>query len=278
MQIEYALTFEEWREAYAPVTSSAKPATRMKPVYQLVSFLGLFFYAMYSASPFTKVYSGGVPRLENMWIMLTPSLFIITLFLGEMITKLLVARQTRGGKPLTQNGQHAAGMTALIAYIWVIPVWLGVFAIEWSPTDGQKIWTALAPWFLYLAVTRYISARRREGSWERLWANAPSFKRQNRATIASSGIDIDDGYAEHRYRWSYIRRYRETENMVVLTTIDTGTILLPKRAVPDDRSMDELKMLISENVAEGKFLQKQQAFPVIVTGPSVGGDSNARRV
>jgi hypothetical protein len=273
MQIEYALTFEEWREAYAPVTGSSKPAKKTSPAFQLISWLLLFALSILELARPSVSYARGLPPSENLWVMLTASLCVATFFASESIASALLKQQTRGGKPITLGGAQAVGTVTMLAYIWIIPVWFPQLAIYWHPTDNQKVWAAFAPWFLYLAITRYILARRRARAMEQLWNKSASLKRTNHARVTSDGVVIDDGYTEHRYRWNYMQRYRETLNMVVLTTIDTGTILLPKRAVPDDSAMDEMKMLISENVPDGKFLQKPQAFAVIVSPAPIAGDS-----
>jgi hypothetical protein len=151
-----------------------------------------------------------------------------------------------------------------LSMIWIVPAeWPGL-AIHWRPTDGQILWVALAPWMIYFGVTGYFTIRRSNRAVDIAWAKRPSLHRTNHTEVTAEGIVTDDGVVAHHYRWPHFKRYGETKNLLLLTTENDVTLFLAKRAVPEDRAMDELKMLIHNNIAEGEFLAGPSAFPVIL--------------
>jgi hypothetical protein len=272
MKLEYRLTRDDFRE----LSASVNPVPRgQKWWVQLLIWLFLFVMLLFNvylngvvAAQLRKTGVGGTPDLpaQNLWVLLAPHLLVTTFLLIAVMSNPLRSNTLQVRSRSQQRMLRIASLLSLLSGLWMIPALFPNLAIYWHPTDGQLLWASFTPWSLYFAAVRPILSLRRKRLTDQTWESLPSLRRTNRASISRAEIAIEDGLAAHQFQWAYFKRYWETKNLLLLINIDdVPALVIPKRAVPDDRSMDELKMLISENVADGKFLQKQQAFPVIVT-------------
>jgi hypothetical protein len=279
MKLEYALTLDDFRE----LTASMNPLPRgQKAWVQMVIWLVLFFLLLanvylYGLVASAQQRSGGaraaldVPE-QNLWVLLAPHLLIATFLLIAVLISPLRSNSLQARSKSQARMLRVTGLLSLLCGVWMIPVLVPGLAIYWRPTQGQLLWASFTPWALYFAAVRPILSVRRKRLIDKTWASLPSLHRTTRADVSRAEIQLEDGLVEHQYRWAFFKRYSETQNLLLLINIDdVPAVVVPKRALPDDRAMDELKMLLSENVPDGQFLQKQQAFPVIVTGPSIGG-------
>jgi len=273
MKLEYTLMPEDFRELSAGVNHTRRS---IRPTHLLLLWLVYFGSAVFFALhplPGTKPPSGP----HNLWVCLAPSLCISTFLLVGVLTNPMRVQPTQERKPAESRKLRLAGYISAVSGIWMVPAAWPQLAIYWSPTDWQWLWAAFAPWFLYFGLARSILAHRRKRAVDEAFANSPSAHRPNRVEITPSGISAEDGLADLRFQWAYFKSYGETKSLIVLTNIDgVPALILAKRAVPDDRAMDELKMLISEHIAEGEFARKQSAFPVIVPTDAAVGSSAGR--
>jgi hypothetical protein len=269
MKLEYTLTLEEFREMSTVVNNVPR---RERPLYQLLVWLFLFcagifnvYLAGATASLQARNPSVQDDRLgrQNLWTCLSPQLSIATFLLIGVVSNPVRANVLQGRTPAQKRRLRTAGMVSWLSLVWLVPCVWPRLEIAWTPTEGQVLWASFCPWFLYFAIVRPIISLRRRRLVDKTWEAMSSLRRENRLEISPEGIVSDDGLAETRFKWGYFGKYGEAKNLLLLFTQDGSPLMIPKRAVADDRAMDQLKMLISENIAEGEFAKKQNAFAVI---------------
>ena len=93
--------------------------------------------------------------------------------------------------------------------------------------------------------------------------------RAKAADVTDAGVQTTDGLCDTVWRWPAIVRYRETANLLVLTTEDARQLILPKRFYPADE--ESLRAVIQTHVAQGTFLPRATAFPVMAVAAEASG-------
>jgi hypothetical protein len=267
MQLEFSLTPEDLHEA----SRALNPATNHRRVAWDVAGMFLWFLmSLYYSLPrifwFNRDFGKRSDAEQNLWLTISPSLCMASfLLISVLITpKVVRLRQTQGANRKAAKEREAVlQLLQFLAALWIIPVVWPPLALHWKPADGQIIWAALAPWFLYLTIIRPIYARRRIKAVDNEWKRNKSLQRQNVVSIDANGVFADDGVVEHRIRWAGFKRYNETDNLLLLQMESGLQIFIPKRAIRDGQEMDAIKMLIHDNIGEGSFKPQASAFPVV---------------
>lgn len=65
----------------------------------------------------------------------------------------------------------------------------------------------------------------------------------------SSGLHAKDANGEYRYPWSDIVRWREGQTLFVLNLSDAMFLMVPKRAFPEEQSLQAFRDLVGSRVA-----------------------------
>jgi hypothetical protein len=274
IHLEYSLTAEDLAEALKPPTPpGTKPSQSRGAIGWLifVLLLGCCFALQLSGeklahgispSPAT---SGGQ---TNLWITLAPPMWPVLIILaaaaGNAITaKLPSRRRTRNAAEQAKPIQIGVIAIALPLVFLVAIVSSDTFAISWSPTPLLAVAVAFAPWavtFLLLALWGKVFGKRAaRKNWERsTWLHRPM-------TMDASDecLMVDDGITVTRRRWAGLKRYRETENLLILTTEENLNVLIPKSAASDIGMLDTLYGLIQRSIPVGEFLPRDSRFQVV---------------
>jgi hypothetical protein len=267
MNLNYTMTAEDLRE----VTDFRNPVKKSRN--RFTAFLGwLFIFGltvlMAVYHPWSDTFqfvNGRIVAIEhpqqNLWVTLIPSLIVTTFLVMAMaFPKTAPAKKGVGGRLLNAVIKRRNAL----CFIWVLPLLIPQLEIDWAPTDRQAVWAAFVPWALYSGVVGLLLSVRKATVVDKTWNKHPSLHRPAHTVVNDDGLDKDDGVVRHVYRWPHFKRYDETENLFVLTTEDGLSVWLPKRAAADEQAMDELKMLIHNNIGEGKFLGGKNAFEVVL--------------
>jgi hypothetical protein len=164
MRFSYLVNLDDFKEAVQSKSPLGKPA---RPGFVLLNGLFVFGICLVSALPRTQFYTRWELRdlsRRNLWVTLAPSLCIITfLSTGSILQKLRKALVGRGRKnsALTNTLQVVSQFQVLLCLVWVLVANVPQFEIGWHPSEGEKIYAALAPWALYFAVVGYLASRKR---------------------------------------------------------------------------------------------------------------------
>jgi hypothetical protein len=272
MQFDYQMTIDDFREVSAAKSPSTKPA---KPIRALL-WLPSFFFCVLIAIPRDVLFRGVNVRFllmfpiqptQNLWVTIVPTLCVISLLATPSLQKAWADFRARRAKRCGQKAKPSLIVLKFLSYlpmVWIIPAVWPPLAIEWTPSDGQVLAAALAPWWLYLSVIGYLAARQRNRAVDDRWVKRVILHRSKHIEITGEGYSTDDGLVCQEIKWAHFKRYGETANLLLLTTVEDNTLCFAKRALTDDHALDEVKMLICENIADGKFLVKPNAFPVIL--------------
>jgi YcxB-like protein len=259
MQFEYAITLEDFREA---INSMLPRANRIRPIYSLMYWLIVTAVLIHASIPLSVLYHHSsifpeFPR-KNLWMAISPSLCMTSVLITSLLFAPLIPESTQPKRKFNRAELSAFGL------IWLLPAVWPQLSIGWNPSDANQLCAALVPWTIYFGLIRVVYARRRKRRVDEAWAKTRSAHRTNKIEVTQSGVSADDGMVAHRYQWSHFLRYGETAKLLLLTTEDGQLLIIAKRAVPDGPAMDELRMLTSENIKEGSFLNSAKAFPVIL--------------
>lgn len=266
MQFEYTANFEEFREVVSPKTLGQKP---LNPLTASLSWMSLFAICVLGAiyhqdSGLPYLAAAIQPEPQNLWVTLAPTLYLSTLGLLPLV---------RGSWNILSRGNNSSDsktppkstrqLLALLPGIWIVLAVVPAFAIEWRPRQVQMLWAGFAPLMLYFGIFAFFNTRQKNRAIRQRWEKKSTRQLPTRVEVTPIGISTDNGLVAHRYGWQYFKRYGESENLLLLITVEDRILHFPKRAVPDHQSMDELKMLISNNIAEGDFAAERAGFPVI---------------
>jgi hypothetical protein len=96
------------------------------------------------------------------------------------------------------------------------------------------------------------------------WESKPGFRRQRTVVLDADGERVTDGMTDIFYRWPFFQSAWETTNVLVLVDENQLRHILPKR-VMDQTTLDQARAVISNHVADCKFLTTPGGFPVAST-------------
>jgi hypothetical protein len=289
MRFDYRLAPEDIREAMWPARADGRPVARNRfgrAVLGWVLFVALALLLVYVETMPTHVPGrSGLRRIgplpeppppQNLWVTLLPSAvpaaMMVLLVLAGMGQQALrtrrVVRAVAAGTPVppAQTGRALGGILGLALVGLMSPLLLydlPAVAVPWRPTPSLAMWVAFSPWVVAFAVLVVALAQATRRAADRLWATNPALRRELSADVSDIGVWTTDGVTDTLHRWPGFKRYRETDSLLVLTLEDTRLLILPKRALPDAATSDQLRGLIQTHVAEGTFLPRTTAFEVL---------------
>jgi hypothetical protein len=267
MQFEYTATFEDFEEAVTPKAQLKQPKW---PFRAALTWSWLFIFCLACAVDLQDRLFPGVarpgdaPQPHNLWVSIAPALYLSSLGLTPMfrrwINRLFPSQSSEESKT---RSKWITQILALVPNIWIAVALIPACAIEWFPRDNQMLWAGLTPLPLYFAIFAFDNARQKAKALKKRWTNRPSLQRPLHVEVTEESIFTDDGMVAHRYRWPHLKRYTETDRLLVLKTVDDTVLYFAKRAILEPTALDELKMLLSHKIAEGEFTTAPSAFPVI---------------
>ena len=121
----------------------------------------------------------------------------------------------------------------------------------------------IIPWVLILGFVWFFLYRQLRGWQQRAWDSNPIWHRPRRVHIDDDGITFTDPVSEHRSSWAAYVKFDETPNLFLLFLTSMTAEMIPKRAFPDAKSLDDFRELLSRTISP-----PQAAFPVIPRGES----------
>ena len=275
MRFDYTLTVEDLREMMRPTTPDGRPAARRTSLSRgLFGWVVFLLLAMMLSFLLTIDNRPGIklpPPPQSLWVTLVPSVapagaFVMIVVVSTVRQRARTRRTSAAvsaGRPVPPAGKVPPwAVWASISPVAFIAVPLvPALAVTWSPTPDAALRVGLLPWVVALVVAGVALIGARRSAADHLWAATPALRRRLTADVSDAGIWESDGVCDTLYRWPAVTRYRETDHLLVLTLEDARMLVLPKRAVPD--AGDDLRGLIQTHVADGSFLPRSAAFPVL---------------
>ncbi len=276
MRLEYQLTPDDLREAFAP------PVQRRDAIWtNVVCYAVLLALAVPTAAgwmgqeaPADTAAALAAPP-QNLWVTLAPSLVGFTLVAGGTLLGRWQDRRGRArlvGAATPPAARVQGTVLVAVAFAWMVLPNVPALAVAWHPTLRRVLWAAVAPWFAYMVYASAVVLTRPRHTAAVVAALTRSLRRPATVDVSDDGITSTDGVVDARYRWPHLVRYRETAHLLVLLTEDGGPLILPKRALTGPAGEDQLRALLQTHVASGTFLPSGAAFPVVpVPAVELGG-------
>jgi hypothetical protein len=278
VEITFEYTFDELREGLTQ-SPDIKSRKRMKPAAKLGSLFGwvlfvamamLLFLLLQKNSPpgRTPGIAGPLPPPGvDVMLTLAPSAFAAALVgIFAMTIAFFMVIQTSKSERVRRSGKYF-GISAAIAYTLLI--WFAISVLVsaprpadmWAITRGQALMLSFAPWLVVVVVLLTFVVWFSRNHLRRMWTSRPYLRRRRTMIFDEGGERVLDEFTDLSYRWPYFRRAWETENCIVLQDENTIRHILPKRAL-DQPTLEALRAVISNHLADTKFLTTPGGFPV----------------
>jgi hypothetical protein len=196
---------------------------------------------------------GGVPREQNLWIAVVPTTIIAIQCYSRRIWH---SALSLGRRPSKLTWQILRSLQLLILLTVVVPN----LAVPWNPVPGQVVAAALLPWSVYSGVAAFLNRRAR--LLKKSFDANPSASRRCAWVVDDGGISKGDGEIFTRYAWSHFTRFEESQNLILLHTVDARPLALPKRGV-DPEILARTRSMILTHVGNGNFQIKASGFDVL---------------
>jgi hypothetical protein len=287
VKLTYVLTPADLREGLPAGTGRQRPAWRK--ILGLVGWL-LFLASLlfgWLVSSLTRNIAPNVqpipprPEIDDLWLVLLPTLIPVTLIAYGYATVLLKNALIKEGlEPAAvsrRNSILARVSSVVVTVITIGGIWLLVHpesAWIWTPSRPKILVFAVGPWIILFVLLGLLAPLKRRVSVRTLWNTTAPVRRPKSLEIDQNGIMIMDSRFSSRYRWNHFVRYSETSNLLRLHMEDHRILLIPKRAI-DPNDIVPLRVLISENILEGKFILSDPRFQVVVPRPVLAAPDQA---
>jgi len=277
VEIAFEYTFDELREGLAQ-SPDMKQRKRMKPAAKIVSLGGWLLFVAMAMLLFlllnktgAKVGTPGIiparPPGIDVMSAVAPSIFaaaFVGIFAGMIAAFMVIQtskseRVRRGGKYILIGGM--IGFALLMWWAMTLIFSPPRPADVWHITRAQAVMLALAPWVLVIILVVMFTVWASRSHLRRMWNSKPYLRRRRTVVFDVDGEHVHDEFTELFYRWSYFRRAWETEHCVVLEDENAIRHIIPKRPT-DPPTLDALRSIISNHVADTKFLTTPGGFPV----------------
>jgi hypothetical protein len=293
MHIEFTPTLEELQEAISPKPApqrSLKLSRPSQPSYGKGLFGWILFVVLAvmliflrklnqhttaapGPSPSAPTAPPPVPQPapQDLLATLLPTLFPAVVFAAVLIA--LYAHQRAKPTPdpaaNVRRQQALAKLAGILFALLIIGPFLALLVpsltIPWRPTREIQVLVGFAPWFAFVFFTLYLF---RPGSATRIqWNSKPSLRAPRTVDADPDALTIASDLATYRFRWPHFVSFRETPTLFILVTRDNELHVFPKRAFPDDPSLDLFRGLLHNSIPTGTTLPPTTAaaFPVLPT-------------
>jgi hypothetical protein len=98
----------------------------------------------------------------------------------------------------------------------------------------------------------------------RRWQDNPALAQPHVMEASESGMKLTEPQSSHDYRWSSLRGFRETANLLLVYPSGHSFWFIPKRAFSEPAALDRFKGFLMTHIGQGQFLPSHtQAFPVL---------------
>jgi hypothetical protein len=279
MKLEYNLTIDDVREAIAPVGSNGAPPPRGRSMVRvLLGWISIacMILCMGALCWVTATSDAGVESINpwNLWVTLVPSLLPAVLFFTAFIFSWFNRRWETNDPLVSRRRSHTLTAVLFLEIAGLVMLTLlDSLALYVKFPRAVELMICFAPWIVMTFVFVFSNATRRRTTAERAIRSTPGLLRIQRLEISDDGVFADDGVSKVQRSWAFFVRYRESPNLILLRNEENRELAILKRALPDPSELDQLKRLIQSNVADGRFMQTTQAFPVIAPRPVLAIES-----
>jgi hypothetical protein len=280
IKFNYVLTPEDLREGFAPARASKPLWRRILTLLSWVIILSCWLFG-WMISRLTVGIPQAVhpivprPEIDDLWLVLLPTLVPVSLILyGYIVTLIKGAMTTEFADPAAIS-KRAKILSSITSAVWLLVVVASVWIMShpelawpWTPTRLEILLLSFGPWAALFLALALLSPLKRRMAVRTLWNTTPTVRRAKAVEIDWEGMVVVDAKFSSRYRWSFFVRYSETNNLLRLHMEDRRIFMIPKRAVPSDQ-MIPLRALIHEKIAQGKFLISETGFQVVTPQPVI---------
>jgi hypothetical protein len=270
VEITFEYTFDELHEG---MTFSPEVKQRKTPAFTLgllawVVFIALatMLFMLLNNRATTVPQTPAPPVRVDVIVAVAPSALVasgigLTAVLLAVATWMLTSKSERVRRSSTRVATGAVIAVVLFVVAGSLVLISNTDEVNWSVSRRQAVMLALAPWivvsFLILALIVWLSGM----NLRRQWNCKPQLRRRRTIVLDGDGEHFTDGLAEMFYRWPCFRRAWETANVLVLMDENDLRHILPKR-VMDPTTLDLARAVLSNHIADCKFLTTAGGFPV----------------
>ena len=152
---------------------------------------------------------------------------------------------------LTPHDLFRANMALLVRRYWwavLLPIPVALAALLWisqtnyDPGARPIIIVSIIPvWFLWVVGRVYFGARSQ-------FRQQKGLREPNHYTIADEGIQIESPSSADRMDWTHIYQAHENKRFFFLHLSKRLRCVIPKRALPDEKTVAQMRQLIRAHV------------------------------
>lgn len=133
-----------------------------------------------------------------------------------------------------------------------------------APPQQESFWlqtiVPLVPWLLIFGFVWFFVFRQLRGSARKAFDSNPAFHRPHWMEADDKGLTLAEPVVQTRLGWGAFTAYSETASLFLLYQGKRQANIIPKRAFPDQMSLDAFRLLLSAHIAG-----PSSTFPVLPT-------------
>lgn len=237
----------------------------------------LFNVVRHDAVPHPRMsgtaFSSEAPPTHNFLLTVIPS--AVAPLLLTAITAWAAAQAGMPGRvPFYAPKRVASGFSPII---WRVLAWLslavflgGVICfsylpdtLNWRPGRIGLFAVAFLPWVGWLFLLKFVSRLFKKYHPGRLGHEESSTRLPQQLEMAERGLIVTHAVCRHEFYWGYFVSYLESANLLLLYTKDLTSLVIPKRAFTDLRSLEQFCGLLQARIPAGQFLPRASGFQVL---------------
>lgn len=274
MRLEFTYELADFRELRIPEMYDANPVKyRRRWLRSVVGMtcsaaaVGLYLWIKHSL-PTPAVATAAPPAYDprtELLPALIPGSYVCAIYVLTLIKTWQATRERDGSAPAVRH--DAVRIAAqLVGVALGIAVWFaiaGAWEWHWQPSRTQIVLVTIAPWAVLIVLMQVLGAYVRRGKVVAPWRTNPATRRRKTFELDETGLRIQDAVYRFECEWSYVKRVRETLNLLVLIAEGGAEYVVPKRAFADPSELERCRSLLQNVVSNTRFLVKPIGFAVL---------------
>lgn len=273
MQIQFTHTLDDLRELHVPEAQAANVRSflsnrRWKTIAYILMMLGamaMFVFAGYEGEPSVRLH-GDSFFMEILPAGL-PAAYLTLLYIVAIaiLWKKGTATRPAGHLPV-QNHKRRQYLRLMVVIataagtVWIMSI---KGPVVWNPSRFELILVRGGPCIAVVVLAMALGVIQRQLAARREWETQPLWRRPKTVTLDSTGYTTMDELGSIHIAWGGFARARETENLLVLVSLDGLHYVLPKRAFPDELSVQQCRAMLANALPHVQFLAQPCGFAVL---------------
>jgi hypothetical protein len=154
-------------------------------------------------------------------------------------------------------------------------------SMVWHPSAIQLMLVRIMPWALVIFTFMLFGRLRKMWLPRQQWFTQPTWSRPKVVEMDEREFRLSDPLMHTSMLWSCFARVRETQNLLILVTLEGLQYIVPKRAFNSAEDVEQCRALLQNSLPRCQFLVRPSGFAIvpkaIISGsnPSIGATTPA---